>query len=61
MGTILDLAVLSVDPNLVDAKQLQECAIGQDARNDKTVQVCGRASAIGARRSARRRAAVCVV
>lgn len=41
MDTILDLVLQSVDPSLVDAKQLLKCAIGHGALDDKTLEVCG--------------------
>jgi len=41
LDTILDLVLQSIDPSLLDAKQLLKCAIGQGGMNEKTLQVCG--------------------
>ncbi len=41
LDTILDLVLQSIDPNLVEAKKLLKCAIGQGGLTDKALQVCG--------------------
>ena len=41
LDTILDLVLQSIDPSLLDAKQLLKCAIGQGGLNEKALQVCG--------------------